>query len=210
MTSGQSAGQQSLGEFSFPAAPHGRIPLPLSHTLMKVLCIISDSVYVLNDMLTAIALYSDLGVPAARMVVGVPFYGRNDGWTSFVAYADLVEQCAPASWENYCNGHFFNGPDLVAQKAQHVVDNGIAGMMISEVDLVGIITSPKGEIAFLNGSDNKGYFMRSGDNLYDGTVMDIDRAAGRVIFRQKVDDPREIKPYREIIKKLYSSTEDGQ
>jgi hypothetical protein len=83
-------------------------------------------------------------------------------------------------------------------------------MMISEVDLVGIITSPKGEIAFLNGSDNKGYFMRAGDNLYDGTVMDIDRAAGRVIFRQKVDDPREIKPYREIVKKLYSSTEDGQ
>ena len=100
--------------------------------------------------------------------------------------------------------------EKVAIKGEGERPKGIAGMMISEVDLVGIITSPKGEIAFLNGSDNKGYFMRSGDNLYDGTVMDIDRAAGRVIFRQKVDDPREIKPYREIIKKLYSSTEDGQ
>jgi len=100
--------------------------------------------------------------------------------------------------------------ERVVIKGEGERPKGIAGMMISEVDLVGIITSPKGEIAFLNGSDNRGYFMRSGDNLYDGTVVDIDRAAGRVIFRQKVDDPREIKPYRKIIKKLYSSTEDGQ
>jgi hypothetical protein len=98
----------------------------------------------------------------------------------------------------------------VAIKGEGERPKGIAGMLISEVDLVGIISSPKGEIAFLNGNDNKGYFLRSGDKLYDGTVVDVDRAAGRVIFRQKVEDPREIKPYREVIKKLYSSTEDGQ
>ena len=34
--------------------------------------------------------------------------------------------------------------------------------------------------------------------------------SGRVIFRQRVDDPREIKPFRDIIKKLYSATEDGR
>jgi hypothetical protein len=98
----------------------------------------------------------------------------------------------------------------VAIKGEGERPQGIAGMMISEVDLVGIITSPRGDIAFLNGSDNRGYFMRSGDSLYDGQLESVDRAAGRVVFRQKVDDPREIKPYREIVKKLYSSTEDGQ
>ena len=87
---------------------------------------------------------------------------------------------------------------------------GIAGMLISEVDLVGIINGPAGSIAFLNGSDNRGYFMRNGNELYDGKVMDIDRAAGRVLFRQRIDDPREIKPYRDVIKKLYSSTEEGR
>ena len=87
---------------------------------------------------------------------------------------------------------------------------GIAGMQIGEVDVVGIISSPKGEIVFLNGSDNRGYFLRRGDELYDGKILDIDRAAGRVVFRQEVVDPKEIKPYRDVIKKLYSTTEDGR
>ena len=87
---------------------------------------------------------------------------------------------------------------------------GLEGMLITEVDLVGIVTSPRGDLVFLNGSDNRGYFLREGDSLYDGKVKNIDRAAGRVVFRQKVEDPREIKPYREVIKKLHTSTEDGQ
>jgi hypothetical protein len=88
--------------------------------------------------------------------------------------------------------------------------DGIEGMLISEVDLVGIITGPQGDLAFLNGSDNRGYFLHVGDDLYDGLVQDIDRATGQVVFRQRVEDPREIKPYRNVIKQLTSSTEDGQ
>jgi hypothetical protein len=98
----------------------------------------------------------------------------------------------------------------VAIKGDVERPKGIAGMLIAEVDLVGIVDSPKGAIAFLNGTDNRGYFLHEGDALFDGTVQDIDRSAGRVVFRQRVDDPREIKPYREVIKKLNVSTEDGQ
>ncbi|MFQ5668910.1 MAG: hypothetical protein ACE5HD_00140 [Acidobacteriota bacterium] len=87
---------------------------------------------------------------------------------------------------------------------------GITGMLITEVDLVGIVTGPKGDLVFLNGSDNRGYFLGTGDSLYDGTIVSIDRGAGQVVFRQEVDDPREIKPYRDVVKNLYSSTEDGQ
>ncbi|MFQ5720306.1 MAG: hypothetical protein ACE5IK_12225 [Acidobacteriota bacterium] len=87
---------------------------------------------------------------------------------------------------------------------------GIAGMLIGEIDLIGIVNSPSGSIAFLNGTDNRGYFMRRGDKLFDGKIVDIDRAAGQVVFRQKVDDPREIKPYRDVIKTLYSAMEEGR
>src|SRR5207249_696505 len=45
---------------------------------------------------------------------------------------------------------------------------GIAGMLISEVDLVGIVQKGREAVAFFNGSDNKGYFLRVGDTLYDG------------------------------------------
>ena len=46
--------------------------------------------------------------------------------------------------------------------------------------------------------------------IHGSGMKNHDRSAGRVTFRQRVEDPREIKPYRDIVKKLYSSTEEGQ
>ncbi len=85
---------------------------------------------------------------------------------------------------------------------------GIAGMLISEINLVGIVQKGKGAIAFFNGTDNKGYFLRVGDALYDGKITRIDRKTGTVMFRQDVNDPRSIKPYRDVTKKL-TPTEEG-
>jgi Tfp pilus assembly protein PilP len=86
---------------------------------------------------------------------------------------------------------------------------GIAGMLISEVDLVGIVQKGKGHIAFFNGSDNKGYFLKVGDTLYDGKIIRIDRRTGTVVFRQDVNDPRSIKPYRDVTKRLTTTEEEG-
>ena len=85
---------------------------------------------------------------------------------------------------------------------------GIAGMLISEVDLVGIVQKGKDNVAFFNGSDNKGYFLRVGDQLYDGKIIQINRQAGQVVFRQEINDPRSIKPYRDITKRLYTAEEE--
>jgi hypothetical protein len=81
-------------------------------------------------------------------------------------------------------------------------------MLISEVDLVGIVQKGKGGIAFFNGSDNKGYFLKVGDTLYDGKIVHIDRRTGTVLFRQDVNDPRSIKPYRDVTKRLTPAEED--
>lgn len=86
---------------------------------------------------------------------------------------------------------------------------GIAGMLISEVDLVGIVQKGRAGIAFFNGSDNKGYFLKVGDLLYDGKITRIDRKTGSVVFRQDVNDPRSIKPYRDVTKRLTTATEEG-
>ncbi len=86
---------------------------------------------------------------------------------------------------------------------------GIAGMLISEVDLVGIVQKGRGAIAFFNGSDNKGYFLKVGDALYDGKITRIDRKTGTVLFRQDVNDPRSIKPYRDVTKRLTPAGEEG-
>lgn len=85
---------------------------------------------------------------------------------------------------------------------------GIAGMLISEINLVGIVQKGRQAIAFFNGTDNKGYFLRVGDALYDGKITRIDRKTGTVMFRQDVNDPRSIKPYRDVTKRL-TPTEEG-
>ena len=86
---------------------------------------------------------------------------------------------------------------------------GIAGMLISEVDLVGIVQKGKEAVAFFNGSDNKGYFLHVGDTLFDGKIIRIDRSSGTVMFRQDVNDPRSIKPYRDVTKRLASAEEES-
>lgn len=86
---------------------------------------------------------------------------------------------------------------------------GIAGMLVSEVDLVGIAEDPSGgNIAVVIGSDNKGYFLRVADEVYDGVVIAVDPRAGTVTFRQQVDDPRLIKPYRDVVKRLVPVEEE--
>jgi hypothetical protein len=82
--------------------------------------------------------------------------------------------------------------------------HGIAGMLVTEIDLAGIVKDPKGggDVALVIGSDNKGYFLQVGDEVYDGTVLAVDTRLGTITFRQQVDDPRLIKPYRDIVKRL--------
>jgi Tfp pilus assembly protein PilP len=99
--------------------------------------------------------------------------------------------------------------DALNSAARGPRPRGIAGMLISEVDLVGIVQKGKGSIAFFNGSDNKGYFLKVGDTLYDGKIIRIDRRTGSVVFRQDVNDPRSIKPYRDVTKRLTTAREDS-
>jgi len=86
---------------------------------------------------------------------------------------------------------------------------GVAGMLVGELDLTGIVRdSGGGNIAVVMGSDNKGYFLHVGDEVYDGSVLTVDPTSGTVTFRQQVDDPRLIKPYRDVVKRLTPQEEE--
>lgn len=87
---------------------------------------------------------------------------------------------------------------------------GIAGMLATEIDLVGIVRDDTdGDVSFFIGSDNKGYYLRVGDEVYDATLIAIDTGKGTVTFRQQVDDPRLIKPYRDVVKRLVPLGEES-
>jgi len=82
-------------------------------------------------------------------------------------------------------------------------------MLVSELELTGIVRDTTGgNIAVVMGTDNKGYFLHVGDEVYDGSTIAIDPVAGTVTFRQQVDDPRLIKPYRDVVKRLVPQGEE--
>lgn len=77
---------------------------------------------------------------------------------------------------------------------------GIAGMSIDDIVIHGIWQTRSGFIAQVRAVDNKSYLVRAGDLLYDGEVTRV--GPNEVVFRQNINDPQSVKPFREVTKQL--------
>jgi hypothetical protein len=78
---------------------------------------------------------------------------------------------------------------------------GVPGLLIDEIDLSGIYRTSRGYIAQVSAPNkNRSYLLREGDQLYDGDVVRI--TGNEVVFKQIVNDPTVLKPFREVVKKL--------
>jgi type IV pilus assembly protein PilP len=77
---------------------------------------------------------------------------------------------------------------------------GIAGIAIDDVALQGIWKTRAGFVAQIRATDNKSYLLRAGDQLFDGEVLRI--GPNEVTFRQNLNDPQSVKPFRDITKQL--------
>jgi Tfp pilus assembly protein PilP len=86
---------------------------------------------------------------------------------------------------------------------------GMECWLIAEVQLAGVLQRRSGNVALVVGPEGYGGTLKPGDKLYDGEVLSVDAATGTVVFRQKVNDPTRIKPYRDIEKKLNVTREGG-
>jgi len=81
---------------------------------------------------------------------------------------------------------------------------GIPGLLIDEIDLTGIFRTSKGFVAqVVAANQKKSYLLKEGDQLYDGDVVSISR--NEVVFKQIVQDPTALKPFREVVKSLSPS-----
>lgn len=85
---------------------------------------------------------------------------------------------------------------------------GVEGFLIQEMALKGIVKTQDGFVAMLLGPDNKSYFLRVGQRLYDGAITNMDMTS--VTFRQDVTDPLATVKTREVKKSLYPSEEARQ
>ena len=78
---------------------------------------------------------------------------------------------------------------------------GVPGLLIDEVDLTGIFRTSKGYVAqVVAANQKKSYLLKVGDQLYDGDVVSINH--NEVVFKQIVQDPTALKPFREVVKSL--------
>jgi Tfp pilus assembly protein PilP len=78
---------------------------------------------------------------------------------------------------------------------------GKAGLLIDEISLTGVFQTPEGAFAQVQGGPkNKSYLLQAGDQLYDGDVVEVGRE--EIVFKQLINDPTAIKPFREVVKRL--------
>ena len=81
---------------------------------------------------------------------------------------------------------------------------GIAGLLIGEVAVKGVLKGKSGFIALLQASDNKTYIVHQGDRLMDGSVKSV--AQDAVVFSQDVNDPLSLVKQREVRKTIRPET----
>ncbi|MBV8520410.1 MAG: hypothetical protein JO197_23665 [Acidobacteria bacterium] len=80
---------------------------------------------------------------------------------------------------------------------------GTRGFLIDEMKLQGVFQTRQGLTAMVNGPDNKGYLLKTGDKVLDGEVIRVTQTG--IVFRQELNDPTRIERYREVIKDLIPS-----
>lgn len=86
--------------------------------------------------------------------------------------------------------------------------SGLAGVLISEAVITGIVRGGGGFTAFLRAPDNRTYIIKGGERLLDGTVKSI--TEGAVVFSQDVNDPLSLVKQREIRKTARPGGESQQ
>jgi hypothetical protein len=83
---------------------------------------------------SSLSHWQNKGAPRERLLLGVPFYGRNAA-DYYYWYRYIIDTYDPPPEADYIGGIGFNGVETIRQKTEYVVDNGYAGIMIWELSL---------------------------------------------------------------------------
>ena len=81
-----------------------------------------------------VQLFLDAGIPAKKLILGVPFYGRNIQPPSLeLSYAEIVKQYQPAFDTDEVDGIYFNGLGTIQRKTCFAMGEGLGGVMVWEL-----------------------------------------------------------------------------
>jgi hypothetical protein len=85
---------------------------------------------------------------------------------------------------------------------------GKPGLVISSLRIDGIVSGPNGMIAIVSNAQDRVYFLREGDRLFDGQVEHI--TMDGISFHQSGKDPFGNAVEREVAKRLNSTPGEQQ
>ena len=77
---------------------------------------------------------------------------------------------------------------------------GVAGLLVGELTVKGILRDKGGFIGIIQGADSKTYIVHPTDRLMDGVVKSITQDA--IVFSQDVNDPLSLVKQREVRKTI--------
>lgn len=100
------------------------------------------------------------------------------------------------------------GREKAAAELAKNLPPGKAGLQVASLRLDGIVKSPNGMIAVVTNPQSRTYFLREGDQLYDGRVEKI--AMDSVSFHEMGKDAFGKPVERQVNKRIYSSAGEQQ
>jgi Tfp pilus assembly protein PilP len=100
------------------------------------------------------------------------------------------------------------GRELAGNAANKNLPQGKAGLQVGTLRLDGIVRAPNGMIAVVSNPQSRTYFLREGDQLYDGRVEKI--AMDGVSFHEIGKDAFGKPVERQVNKRIYASAGEQQ
>ena len=99
----------------------------------------------------------------------------------------------------------FRPPGMIGEDPNGARGSGVRGLGVDEVALKGVLQSPEGFVALVEGVDSRTYLLRVGDSLFDGTIEAI--TGQDMMILQRVSDPLLTETQREVRKTLRQTEE---
>ena len=100
------------------------------------------------------------------------------------------------------------GREQSASLGSKLLPAGKAGLQVSTLRLDGVVRAPNGMIAVVSNPQSRTYFLREGDQLYDGRVEKI--AMDGVSFHEMGKDAFGKPVERQVNKRIYASAGEQQ
>lgn len=72
------------------------------------------------------------GVPKSKLVLGIPFYGKNAKGQA-LGYSKILNRFKPGADSDLAGGYHFNGPATIRKKTAYAIREGYGGVMIWEL-----------------------------------------------------------------------------